>query len=120
MARKSEYKHATREDEQGWYSYPPKPRNLLNKTGHKRPGTLGYRTTRGLGKAYNPREGKVNPPAPVKTKRAQLMLGSQDVETWATKASVHTEQRTATTYSFRGTSYATWDEWNAAVEASAS
>jgi hypothetical protein len=109
--------HALREDERGWHREHPKPRNLLNKTGsRKRVGTLGYRTSKSFGKAYNPREGKVNPPAPV-TKRTKPTLEYVMGDT-SMGAAVNTQDGRATiVHQWRGTVYPTWEAMQDAIAA---
>lgn len=114
--------HTTVEDERGWHKAHGKPRNMLNKGGSKRIGTLGYRLNdrNSTSRVHNPRAGHVNPPAPLKARaQATAMASAQCAETWASKRTDLHNGPTMTTYTFRDKAYATWEEWNEAVEGSA-
>lgn len=121
-------KHATQENERGWHAYHGKPRNKLNHSnsvGQGRRGTLGSRlsdrSSSSRAMSHNPRIGKVQPEAPVTTKRARLALGADYGETWANKgAAITSDARATTIYHLDGIAYDSYDAWNEALQAKAS
>lgn len=107
--------HSIKEDERGWHKEHGKPRNRLNKGGTRRKGTLGARTsTRALSKVVNPREGHVNPPAPI-TKRTRPTLEYVMGDSW-NSANLAETAREHTGYTWRGNTYPTWEAMQEAIE----
>jgi hypothetical protein len=106
--------HASTSDPVGYHKQHGKHRNRLNKGGTKRKGTLGYRTSASMGRVYNPREGKVNPPAPI-TKRTKPTLEYVMGDSWNT-ANIAETAREHKGYTWRGNTYPTWEAMDEAIK----
>lgn len=108
--------HSTTEDARGWTKVHPSHRNLLNKGGTMRAGTLGARLTsrEHSTRWVDPRKGKVNPPAPV-TKRSKPMPEYVMGDTSMGAAVNLSDGKAIIVHEWRGTVYATWDDMQEAI-----